>query len=93
MAFFILEKREKVIYQTRLQEIKVVRIFEYKKKNDGYWDITKLYKQEVNKILFITEVFYSKYSIFFLFNHIKNYSVYAKNALEVKNINKEYRKK
>lgn len=36
LASLIPEKRKKVIQQTRLQKIEVVKIFEYEKNTDGY---------------------------------------------------------
>lgn len=66
MAFLILKKRRKVsIQQTRLQKIEIIENFKYRKNNNGYWDRVKLYKQVVNKMLPISEVFYSKYLFFF----------------------------
>ena len=34
LAFFMLNKREEIIQQMRLQEIEAVEIFEYEKNND-----------------------------------------------------------
>lgn len=36
LAFFIIEKREKVIQQIRLQKIEAIAILECKKNNDSY---------------------------------------------------------
>lgn len=36
LTFFILKKREKVFQQMELQEIEVVKIFEYRKDNNNY---------------------------------------------------------
>ena len=82
------EKREEVIQQTGLQEIEAVEIFKYGKNNDEYWDGAKLHKQVVNKALLIAEALYPGYSLFYLFNNATSHSVYAKDALQVKNINK-----
>lgn len=66
--------------KTELVEIKIVEIFEYKKNNDKYWDGAKLYKQVVNKVLLIAQVFYTEFSLFFLFDNITNYSIYFKDV-------------
>ena len=65
-----------------------VEIFEYGKNNNRYWDEAKLYQQVVNKTLPIVEVLYLGYSLLFLFDNYTSYSVYAKDALQVKDINK-----
>ncbi len=81
LASLIPEKREEVIQQTGLQEIEAVEIFKYRKNNDSYWDGAKLHKQVVNKALPVVEALYPEYSLFFLFDNITSYSVYAKDAL------------
>lgn len=85
LASLILEKKEEVIQQTGLQEIEAVKIFEYGKNNDGYWDGAKLHKQVVNKALLIAEAFYPGYLLLFLFDNATSHSVYA---LQVKDMNK-----
>lgn len=82
------EKRKKVIQQTGLQKIEAVEIFEYGKNNDGYWDGAKLHKQVVNKALPIAEALYPGYSLLFLFDNATSHSVYVKDALQVKDMNK-----
>lgn len=47
----------------------------------------------INKALSIVEAFYLKYILFFLFDNAISHSIYTKNKLQVKNINKRYRKK
>lgn len=42
-----------------------VKIFEYKKNNDKYWDRAKLYYQIIKKTLPIAETLYPKYFFFF----------------------------
>ncbi len=83
------KKREEDIQQAGLQKIEVVEIFEYGKNNDSYWDKTKLHKQVVNKALPIIEVFYPRYSFYFLFDNTTSHSVYAKDTLQVKDMNKD----
>ena len=90
MASLTPKKREEVIQQTGLQEIEAVEIFEYGEKNDGYWDRAKLHKQVVNKALPIAEALYPGYSLLFLFDNATSHSVYAKDALQVKDMNKGY---
>ena len=43
-------KRKEVMEKIRLTIIKAVKLFEYKKANEGYWNRSKLHKQVVNKI-------------------------------------------
>ena len=81
------EKRE-VIHETGLLEEEAVEIFEYGKNNDGYWNGAKLHQQVVNKALTIAEALYPGYSLLYLFNNSTSHSVYAKNALQVKDMNK-----
>lgn len=82
------EKRPEVIEKTGLRYTKAVKVFEYGKNNDGYWDGTKLHQQVVNKALPIAEALYLSYSLLFLYNNATSHSIYAKNALQVKDINK-----
>ena len=62
--------------------------FEYGINNDGYWDRAKLHQQVVNKALPIAEALYPGYSLLFLFDNATSHSVYAKNALQVRDMNK-----
>ena len=93
LASLTLEKREEVIQQIGLQEIEAVEIFEYEKNNDGYWDEAKLHKQVVNKALPIAEALYPEYSFIYLFDNATSHSIYAKDVLQVKDMNKEYGEK
>lgn len=43
LAFFSPEKREKIVQEIGLIEIKAVEIFKYEKNNDRYWDRAKLH--------------------------------------------------
>lgn len=72
---------------------KVVENFKYEKNNNNYWDRIKLYQQIINKALLIIKVFYFGYSLFFLFNNVISHSFYAKDVLQVKDINKRFREK
>ena len=87
LASLTSEERE-TIQGTGLLEEETVEIFEYGKNNDGYWDGAKLYQQVVNKALPIAEAFYPGYSLFFLFDNATSHSVYAKDALQNKDMNK-----
>ena len=85
------EKRQEVIKKTGLMHTKLLEIFEYEKNNDGYWDGAKLHQQVVNKALPIAEELYPGYSLLFLFDNATSHSVYAKDALHVKDMNKGIR--
>lgn len=61
--------------------MEVVKIFKYKKNNNRYWDRAKLYKQIVNKALFIAKILYFEYSLLFLFNNTISHLGYAKDVL------------
>lgn len=82
------KKREEVVEKARLVDTDAVEIFEYGKNNDGYWDGAKLHKQVVNKALPIAEALYPGYSLLFLFDNATSHSVYAKDALQAKEMNK-----
>lgn len=71
----------------------MVEIFEYEKNNNSYWDKAKLYQQMVNKVLPIAETLYLRYTLLFLFKNTISYFIYIKNALQVKNMNKNSRRK
>lgn len=83
-----LEKKNEVIRQNSLTETEAVELFEYGKNNKSYWDGAKLHQQVVNKALPIAEAFYSGYSLLFFFDNATSHSVYAKDALQVKDMNK-----
>ena len=71
-----------------LLETEVVKVFEYKKNNDRYWDRARLHKQVVSKALFSANALYPEYSLLFLFDNVTSHSVYTKDALQVQEINK-----
>lgn len=72
------QKRKVVVEICDCLKIKAIKMFEYEKNKNRYWDRAKLYKQIA---LLITEALYSKYSLLFLFNNVTSYSIYAKNTL------------
>ena len=82
------EKRKDVVEKCGLLEMEAVKVFEYRKNNDGYWDGAKLHKQVVSKALPIAEALYPGYSLLFLFDNATSHSVYAKDALQVQEMNK-----
>lgn len=71
-----------------LTTTKAVQIFEYGKNDDKYRDRAKLHKQVVRKTLLIVDTLYPGYSLCFLFNNAISHSVYTKDPLQVKDINK-----
>ena len=82
------EKRDEVVEKCGPVSTKAVEIFEYEKNNDGYWDGAKLYYQVIKKALPIAEALYPRYFFLFLFGNATSHSVYAKDVLQVKNMNK-----
>ncbi len=81
LASLSLEKRDKIVKKCGLLTKEAVKIFEYRKNNDGYWDGANLHHEVVTKTLPIAEAFYPGYSLFFFFNNATSHSVYAKDAL------------
>lgn len=71
------EKKKKLIEKTELTITKTVKLFKYKKLNEGYWDGPKLYKQVVNKALPIAKALYLRYLLLFLFDNVISYFVFA----------------
>lgn len=86
-----LKKRQEVIKKVGPTPKKIVEIFEYNKNNDKYKDRAKLHQQVENKALLIAKVFHFGYLLLFIFNNITSYSLYAKDTLQVKNMNKTVR--
>lgn len=68
--------------------MEVIEIFKYGKNNNEYWDGAKLHQQVVTKALLIAEALYSGYSLIFLFYNATSHSVYAKDVLRTKDMNK-----
>ena len=83
------EKRDEIVKKCGLVSTEAVEIFEYRKNNDGYWDGAKLHHQVMKKALLIAKALYPKYFLLFIFNNATSHSVYAKNALQVKDPNKD----
>lgn len=71
-----------------LLKTKAIKVFEYGKNNNRYWDWAKPHKQVVNKALSIAEALYPEYSLLFLFDNATSHSVYAKDALQIQEMNK-----
>lgn len=88
LASHTLKKREKVIQQTGLTFTEAIENLEYGKNNNRYWDGAKLHKQVIEKALPIAEALYPGYSLCFLFDNATSHSVHAKDALQVKEMNK-----
>ena len=84
------KRREKIVQETGLIETKAVKVFEYGKNNDRYWDGAKLYQQVVKKALPIAEALYPDYSLLFLFDNSTSYFVYTKDVLQAKDMNKGF---
>lgn len=85
------DQRENVLEKTKLTYIEAVKIFKYRKNNNSYWDRVKLHQQVVNKALPIAKALYSSYSLLFFFDNATSHFVYASDALQVKDINKDTR--
>lgn len=88
LVSFSPEKREEIVQETGLIKTEAVEIFEY-----GYWDGAKLYQQVVKKALSIAEALYPGYSFLFLFDNATSHSIYAKDALQTKDMNKGFGRK
>ena len=82
------EKREEIGQTTGLLEMEAIKIYENRKNNDGYWDGVKLHQQVVSKALPIAKALYPGYSLFYLFDNATSHAIYAKDALQVQNMNK-----
>lgn len=91
LALLLFDKKQEIIKKSGLIYTKLVKIFEYEKNNNRYWDRVILHQQVVNKALRITKTLYPSYSLLFFFDNTTNYSVYAKDVLQVKNKNKDIR--
>lgn len=75
--------------KTSLMHTEAVEVFEYEKNNNSYWDGAKLHQQVVNKALSTAEALYPGYSLLCFFDNTTSRSVYAKNVLQVKDMNKD----
>lgn len=65
--------------------------FEYGKTKKGYWTNKYLLNQIPNKVLPIMQILYLEYELLFLFDNAISYSIYAKNVLQITQINKKSR--
>lgn len=72
---------------------KAIKIFEYKKNNNKYWDRTKLHEQVVSNALPIVKALYPGYLLIFLFNNVTSHFVYVKDVLCIRDINKSLKGK
>ena len=54
-----------MLEQTKLEVTEAIKLFEYEKANEGYWDRPKLHEQVVNKAFLIIEALYPGYSLIF----------------------------
>ena len=70
-----------------------MKIFEYGKNNNGYWDRAKLHNQVVNKALPMVQALYLGYLFLFLFDNATSYFLYSKDVLQMKDMNKGQRGK
>lgn len=93
LASLSLDKRDEIVLRCALVSIKTIEIFEYKKNNDKYWDKAKLHHQVMKKALPMVEKLYLCYFLLFLFDNTTSHSVYIKDALQIKYINKGIRNK
>ncbi len=70
-----------------------VKLLEYRKKNERYWDRAKLHRQVVEKTLPIADAFFPGYSLRFLFDNATGHSVNVEYAQCIQNMNKEIKRK
>ncbi len=56
---------------------------------EGYWTEEHLLYQIINKGLPISESLYPGYELLFLFDNATSFSIFAKNVLEIAQMNKE----
>lgn len=67
---------------------KAATYFKYRKMEEGYWTIEHLLDQIQKKALSIKKTLYPGYELLFMFHNATRYAVYAKDALQVGNMNK-----
>ena len=84
------KKQDQVVKRYGLSNKEAVEILEYGKNNEGYWDEIKLMKQVKEKALPIAKALYPGYSLLFLFNNATSHLVYSTDAVQVKNMSKEF---
>lgn len=66
----------------------LILYFKYKKIEESYWNKKYLMNQIINKALLFVKSLYLGYKLLFIFDNIKNFSIYAKNILQVAYRNK-----
>lgn len=69
----------------------MIQYFVYGKNNDRYQKKKNLLKYIIKKTLLITKVLYLGYQLLFLFDNITSYLLFALNAFQVNEINKNSR--
>lgn len=74
---------------TSLKINEAIKILEYKKNNDKYWDKIKLFWQVIKKALPIAKALYFEYFLLFMFNNITSSLVYTENTLSIYEMNKK----
>ena len=88
LAFFLLEKQKKL---TKLNiTFEAATYFEYRKMEERYWTGEHLLDQIQNKALPIEKALYPRYELLFMFDNATSHAVYAKDALQVGNMNKSF---
>lgn len=68
--------------------LKAVTYFKYRKIEQNYWTGEHLLDQIIRKALPIAESLYSGYKLLFIFDNITSHFIYAKDVLQVANMNK-----
>lgn len=68
-----------------------MKIFEYRKNNNGYLNGVKLHQQVVKKALPTIEAHYPSFLLLFFFDNATYYFVYVNDVLQVKDMNKSTR--
>lgn len=86
LAFFPLEKQKKLAELGISFEAAIY--FKYKKIEKRYWTGEHLLDQIHNKALPIEKALYLGYELLFMFDNATSHTVYAKDALQVGNMNK-----
>lgn len=84
---FLLPEKQKELVELGVP-FEAATYFEYSKIEEGYQTGKHLLDQIQNKTLPIGEALYLDYELLFMFDNATSYAVYAKDALQVENINK-----
>lgn len=88
LVFFLFEKQKEQVELGIL--FKAATYFESRKMEEGYWIGEHLLDQISKKILLIEEILYSDYKLLFIFDNATSHAVYAKDALQIENMNKSF---